>query len=77
MKKYSDKLKQNYTVNESAKTITTEDGQVYKNRELKLLTGQSPEMLQGVHKFKKIFNGEVVGEKSVIKKWNIGITNGR
>lgn len=58
---YSKILKQNYTVDKKAGTLTTEDGQVYNRKELKLLMDCSDEIKVLTHEVKKNFKGTVVG----------------
>lgn len=56
---HSKLLNQKYIVN-SDYDLTFEDNTVYTRKEMKFLSGQSPDMLVGVHKIKKLFDGEVV-----------------
>ena len=56
---YSEKLKQNYTVNPD-KTVTFSDGVNYKMSEMSLISGIDDSTMIAVHKIKGAFFGELV-----------------
>lgn len=60
MKKYSKILKQNISVDNKNKTLSTDDGCFYNSSELKLLKDSNDNQKLKVHLTKKIFNGIVV-----------------
>lgn len=61
---YSEKLKQNYTVN-SDKTVTFQDGTNYKMSEMSLISGSSDSTMIAVHKIKGAFLGELILFKNI------------
>ncbi|MBP7735988.1 MAG: hypothetical protein KA369_08450 [Spirochaetes bacterium] len=60
MIRYSPTLKQDITIDHTTHTVTTADGTTYTAAELEILKGQPSEVLQGIHKIKKAFKGEVI-----------------
>lgn len=56
---YSEKLKQNF-YKQPDNTVKFDDGIIYTSHEMLRLQGMSAEVIQAVHKVKKIFEGEVV-----------------
>lgn len=59
-KQFSKTLNQNMSIDKERGTAVFDDGTAYNRKEMRLLSGQSPEMLVAVHKVKNLFNGEVV-----------------
>ena len=60
MPRYSKILNQNITVNESDKTVTTEDGATYTRSEMQTIAKLSPDEIRGTHKVKKHFKGMII-----------------
>lgn len=60
--KYSEILQQNIYIDRNKKIVKTEDGLTYTNQEMQFLKNQRPCMVQGLHKIKLFFDGEICPE---------------
>jgi hypothetical protein len=60
MKQYSEILRQNIYINKEIGLLKTQDGTIYKGKELLLLKDVSNNSKMLIHRIKNIFNGEIV-----------------
>lgn len=59
-KRYSETLQSEITVDYKNRTVTTEDGVVYREHELRRLVGEDPVAIRAAHMIKRHFRGELI-----------------
>lgn len=64
MTRYSETLRTNITINKVARTVTTEDGVIYREHEIKRIIGIDPDSARAVHAIKKHFRGVICGAQA-------------
>jgi hypothetical protein len=60
MKRFSSVLQQIITIDDTSRTVTTDDGIIYNEGELASLRGSGTESIMAVHKIKKYFKGVLI-----------------
>lgn len=59
-KTFSKILNQNITIDDKARTVTTDDGAVYNEQELNQLKGLNQKEIISIHKVKLLFQGVII-----------------